>query len=70
MFNEEEDIFDAVIAYRDSHPEQKRRSWTLFKCKFEYDWQFFAIMPAININLHTKTIEFEWLFFAIYFDKQ
>jgi hypothetical protein len=32
------------------------------------DFKFFAITPAINLNFHSSTLEFEWLFFAIYFD--
>lgn len=33
---------------------------------FDFDLKFFAILPAININLHSKGLEFEWLFFGIY----
>jgi hypothetical protein len=32
------------------------------------DFQFWAIIPALNINLHSNTIEFEWLCVAIYWD--
>lgn len=35
---------------------------------FHVDIKFFALLPALNINLHSKTLEFEWLFFAIYVD--
>ncbi len=32
------------------------------------DIKFIAIIPALNINLHSKSLEFEWLIFAIYID--
>jgi len=35
---------------------------------FNIDSKFFAIIPAINLNFHSLTLEFEWLFFAIYLD--
>lgn len=31
-----------------------------------WDWQFIALLPALNINLHCEQIEFEWLCFAVY----
>ena len=31
-----------------------------------WDWKFFAIIPAVNINLHSNSLEFEWLFLGIY----
>jgi hypothetical protein len=32
------------------------------------DGQFWAIIPAVNINFHSGiTIEFEWLCFGLYF---
>jgi hypothetical protein len=33
---------------------------------FDIDFKFFAILPALNINLHSKHIEIEWLCFALY----
>ena len=30
------------------------------------DIKFIAILPALNINFHSKEIEFEWLCFGIY----
>ncbi len=44
----------------------KRKS---IKIDFDWDWKFFAITPCFNINFHSKTFEFEWLFFAMYIDK-
>jgi hypothetical protein len=35
---------------------------------FEFDYKFWAIIPAFNLNLHSKTFEIEWLCFAVYFD--
>lgn len=42
-----------------------RRSWRL-SINFDVDWKFFAIIPALNINFHSKELEFEWLFIGIY----
>jgi hypothetical protein len=33
---------------------------------FDTDFKFFAIIPAININLHSKSLEIEWLFWGLY----
>ena len=38
------------------------------KFNFEFDWRFFAILPAVNLNFYGCTLEFEWLFFGIYID--
>lgn len=32
-----------------------------------WDWKFFAILPAVNINSHCQQIEFEWLCLGMYF---
>lgn len=40
-----------------------------FKIIFGVDCGFWAITPALNINLHSNTFEFEWLCFSIYIDK-
>lgn len=32
----------------------------------EMDTKFFAILPALNVNFHSRTFEFEWLCFGIY----
>ena len=33
-----------------------------------FDSRFFAVLPALNINGHSRTLEFEWLFFGVYLD--
>lgn len=33
------------------------------------DFQFWAIIPALNINLHTKSFEFEWLCIGVYISR-
>jgi hypothetical protein len=33
------------------------------------DLKFWAILPAINLNFHSKTFEIEFLCLAIYIDK-
>lgn len=35
---------------------------------FDLDFHFWAIVPALNLNFHSKTFEFEWLCFALYID--
>ena len=35
---------------------------------YVFDRRFFAILPALNINMHSRTLEFEWLFFGVYLD--
>ena len=42
-----------------------RRSCNL-NVNFDTDFKFFAIIPAININLHSKEFEIEWLFWGLY----
>lgn len=32
-----------------------------------FDVKFLALLPAINLNMHSKELEFEWLFFGAYF---
>lgn len=39
-----------------------------FIINITWDTSFFAILPAININLHSKTLEFEWTCLGIYID--
>lgn len=43
----------------------KRKTFKL-KVDFDVDYNFFAILPALNINLHSKEIEFEWFYFGLY----
>lgn len=40
------------------------------KIDIDFDVQFWALLPAININLHNYEFEFEWLCFEFYFGKQ
>lgn len=35
----------------------------------DLDFGFWAILPAININLHSKSLEFEWLCIGIYISR-
>ena len=48
---------------------KKSKSWNLFLIRFEYDWKFFAILPSLNVNLHSKSLELELFFFGLYVDK-
>lgn len=32
----------------------------------DLDLKFWALLPAININIHSKSFEFEWLCIGIY----
>lgn len=34
--------------------------------KIDWNWKFFAIFPALNINIHSLDLEFEWLFLSVY----
>jgi hypothetical protein len=38
------------------------------KIEFYVDGSFIALLPALNINLHSNTIELEWLIFGLYLD--
>lgn len=29
--------------------------------------KFWALLPCVNINFHTREVEFEWLCFGVYF---
>lgn len=40
-----------------------------FKINIVLDFKFWAILPALNINLHYPSIEFEWLCLGIYIEK-
>jgi len=37
---------------------------------FELDLKFWNILPAININIHSKCLEFEFLCFGLYISIQ
>lgn len=32
------------------------------------DFKFWALFPALNINIHSKSLEFEWMCFGFYLD--
>ena len=36
--------------------------------KIDIDFRFWAIISALNINLHSLELEFEWLFLGIYWN--
>jgi len=38
------------------------------KIDFNIDPNFWAILPAINFNLHSNSLELEWLCFGLYID--
>jgi len=47
--------------------ETKRFS---FKIDCDLDVGFWHLVPSININLHSREIEFEWLCIGIYIHKE
>lgn len=46
----------------------RKRNSVLLKINLDIDFKFFAILPAINLNFGSKSLEFEWLFIGIYID--
>ena len=36
--------------------------------RVEWDWRFLALIPALNLNFHSETVEFEWLWLGVYCD--
>lgn len=58
---------DTIEKIQTKNKVNKRRDKQIVT-SFEYDPHFWAIIPAININLHSSTLEFEWLCFAMYID--
>ena len=48
--------------------KKKRISFELL-LSFDYDPNFWALTPAININIHRPQFEIEWLCFALYIYK-
>lgn len=38
----------------------------IFSVDVQVDLKFWALLPAININLHGHELEFEWLFLGVY----
>jgi hypothetical protein len=39
-----------------------------FAATFTVDFNFWALIPAVNLNFHSETLEVEWLCFAFYVD--
>lgn len=40
-----------------------------FKVDVDLDFGFWAILPAININRQSNSLEFEWLCLGVYISK-
>lgn len=40
------------------------------KIDIVFDIRFWALLPVVNINLHSHEFELEWLCFGAYFGKQ
>lgn len=53
----------------EQEPINQRRE-VILEVALNIDFKFWAVLPAININLHSNTFEFEWLCFAVYIDKK
>jgi hypothetical protein len=45
----------------------KRFAFNL-KFNFDVDTKFWALLPAVSINLHSHSFEIEWLCLALYID--
>ena len=37
---------------------------------FDIDFKFWHLFPSININLHSKELEFEWMCVGIYISRK
>ena len=55
-------FIDDALTVRDAILSHK------IQIEFVIDKNFWAITPAFNWNNHSKSIEFEWLCFAMYID--
>jgi hypothetical protein len=53
-----------------SFKEVKQRKEIILEVAINLDLHFWAILPALNINLHSKEFEFEWLCIGIYIGKK
>jgi len=45
----------------------KRKTLNI-KIDLDLNFKFIALLPALNINLHSRSLEFEWLVFGVYMD--
>ncbi len=41
-----------------------------FRVDVDIDFLFWHLVPSININFHSRELEFEWLCLGIYFGRQ
>jgi len=64
----DENMIGDLMETEELKVEHDRTCKYQFKVSLDIDVKFIALIPAININIHSKTIEFEWLIFAIYID--
>jgi len=39
-----------------------------FRVFFNFDFKFWALLPALNLNINSKSLEFEWLCLGVYVD--
>ena len=42
---------------------------TTIKIDIDFDVKFWALLPAININIHSHGFEFEWMCIGLYIGK-
>jgi hypothetical protein len=56
-----------VLENNKTHSTPSARMYQL-RISFEFDKGFITIWPAISINLHSKTIEINWIVFGMYID--
>lgn len=64
-----DDIFEGISEIHRDEPTSRVKSFTL-EIDFVWDKKFFAILPAVNINRHSRELEFEWLCLGIYISKK
>ncbi len=55
------------VLNEDNKKNMNRRT---YKIDIDFDICFWALFPAININLHSREFEFEWLCLGVYIGKQ
>jgi hypothetical protein len=56
-----------LIEPHESHSTPSAKTYQM-RISFELDKGFITIWPAISLNLHSKTIEINWLVFGMYID--
>lgn len=56
------------VSIDDAIPESRKLSFTI---EFEITSKaFWALLPAINLNMYSKELEIEWLCIGIYISKK